>query len=192
MITATIVSAAGEVLLIVSAGTAADITANTPEGCVAVTGAPPAGEHYRAAGEWVAKPAKPRQTAQWEASTKGWIDARTLAEARVERWSAMTAVRTARLTSTFTAGGKTYDCNREAIALAAIGAMLAKAALDLTWTKTWTLADNTSTTLTADQVLIVARACEDYITALWATGRTLHAQIDAATTIAAVDAITWP
>lgn len=93
---------------------------------------------------------------------------------------------------TFTTEGRTYNCNREAINTAAVGAMLAKASLDLTWTKTWTLADNTSATLTADQVLAVARACDDYITALWATGRTLRAQIEAAATVAAVDAINWP
>ena len=121
-----------------------------------------------------------------------WVDLRTLAEARVEKWAAMKAVRTARLTSTFTAAGKTYDCNREAISMATAGAMLAKAALDLTWTKTWTLADNTNITLTADQVLIVARASDNYISALWDTGRTLRGQINAAATIAAVDAITWP
>lgn len=93
---------------------------------------------------------------------------------------------------TFTTEGRTYNCNREAINTAAVGAMLAKASLDLAWTKTWTLADNTSATLSANQVLSVAKACDDYITALWATGRALRAKIEAATTVAAVDAITWP
>lgn len=116
----------------------------------------------------------------------------TVATAKARRWSAIKAERRRHVAGTFTAAGKTYNCNREAITLATHGAMLAKAALDLTWTKTWTLADNTSATLTADQVLTVARAFDDYIGALWVTGRTLRAQIAAATTIAQVEAITWP
>ena len=138
------------------------------------------------------KPAPTNPKHQWNSLAMQWADPRTLADAKAEKWAAMKEVRATKLTGTFTAGGKTYNCNREAIALAAIAAMLAKAALDLTWTKTWTLADNTSTTLTADQVLIVTRVCDDYINTLWATGRTLRAQINAATTIAAVDAINWP
>ena len=121
-----------------------------------------------------------------------WSDDRTLADARAEKWAAMKVARSAGLNGTFSAGGLTYNCNREAIVMAAVEALLAKAAPEPAWTKTWTLADNTSATLTADQVLAAARACGDHIGALWATARTLRAQINAAATIAAVDAITWP
>lgn len=123
----------------------------------------------------------------WAPTADGSLDV-----SKVRRWSAIKAERRRHVAGTFTAAGKTYNCNREAITLATHGAMLAKAALDLTWTKTWTLADNTSATLTADQVLTVARAFDDYIGGLWVTGRTLRAQIAAATTIAQVEAITWP
>jgi hypothetical protein len=121
-----------------------------------------------------------------------WRDDRTLADAQAERWGAIKEARADRLTATFTADSKVYNCNRQAISTAAIGAMLAKARLDLEWSKTWTLADNTSTTLTADQMLAVAKACDDYITAIWSTARTLRAQIYSASTVSAVDAINWP
>lgn len=130
--------------------------------------------------------------ARWCNDEMRWVELRTLAKLRRDSWSRIKAERARRLAGTFLAGGQTYNCNREAIAIAANGAMLAKAALDLTWSKTWTLADNTRITLTADQVFVVARACDNYIGALWSTGHTLRTQIAAATTAEAVEAITWP
>lgn len=139
-----------------------------------------------------AKAQRPTYQAVWSNTSMAWVDYRGIHQVKADAWARIKAERDRRMAGTFTAAGKTYNCNREAINTAATGAMLAKAALYLTWTKTWTLADETSVTLTADQVLTVARVCDDYISDLWATGRTLRTQIAAATTRSDIEAITWP
>lgn len=164
----------------------------TPDGIVVVAefAADPGGGYVAVAAAGV-RPS-PIHTLSLSNGVLQWVDARALADVKVTAWGAIKSERERRLFGTFAAGGKTYDCNREAINTAATAAMRAKNSLDLTWVKTWTLADNTSATLTADQMIAVALACDAYIGDLWATGRTLRAQIGAATTITQVEAITWP
>lgn len=188
----TIIDKTGE---IISLGSFSDDTqrdANLPPGGEILPSAPPSREHYRLGAAWVRRPDKPGEQHVWNKTAKTWTDTRTLSQAQANKWFSIKSIRSSKAAGTFSEGGREYNCDPVAIAMAATNAMLAKAALELTWTKAWTLADNSTATLTANQVLLMARACDDYITGLWATGRTLRKQIDAAATIVAVDAIAWP
>lgn len=57
--------------------------------------------------------------------------------------------------------------------------------------KTWTLRDNTVRVLSASDIIQVDLALGAHIDAVHARGRVLRTQIDEATTVAAVNAITW-
>ena len=170
----TVVDGSGNVQFVVTAASLSDAIAQFGAGNM-VQGIAPSDRHRLVNGAW-------RQKA----------DAETIRPAKAAAWQRVKDSRDRKMRGTFTAAGRAYDCDREAIAMAASGAMLAKASLDLAWTKKWTLADNTSATLTADQVLVMVRACDDYISALFDTSRTLRAQISAAATTAEADTINWP
>lgn len=55
----------------------------------------------------------------------------------------------------------------------------------------WTLANNTTRTLSAVEMLGVAQALGAHVNTAHTTGRSLRGQLDAATTIAEVNAISW-
>lgn len=155
-------------------------------------GAETAVTHYFWDGIFVAFPAQPNINMTWSWATHHWIDGRSLDTAKYDKWQAIKAIRSTKAGGTFTEGGRVHNLDPVAITLAATNAMLAKAALEVTWIKAWTLADNSTAMLTANQVLRMARACDDYIDGLWTTGRNLQTQITAAATLAAVDAVAWP
>ena len=56
----------------------------------------------------------------------------------------------------------------------------------------WTCADNSTVTLDAAQMVDVGLAVLAHVNAVHQQGRTLREQIEAAATIAAIDAINWP
>lgn len=76
----TVLDASGEILRVVSFSDDEQRAANTPIVGSVVLGPPPSMAHYRSAGAWVAKAARPSKSHQWDAVNKGWVDPRTLAE----------------------------------------------------------------------------------------------------------------
>jgi hypothetical protein len=60
------------------------------------------------------------------------------------------------------------------------------------YSETWTLADNTDRVMSASDMVSLDAARRTYVSGLAATLRQLRAQVDAATTREAVDAIVWP
>lgn len=126
-----------------------------------------------------------------------FVDTRTLAAKKLDKWAQVKAERSRREVATFSCAGLTYDCNVKAITGSALSAVIAKNAIigqiiGPPWAQTWVLADNSVTTLNADQMIAVGQACKDYIAGLWATSQSLRDQINAAQTAEAVAAVTWP
>ena len=93
--------------------------------------------------------------------------------------------------STFTVGQRTFDLNQTAITLAALDAREAITAGE-PWSRAWVLHDNTTVTLTAPQMVAVARAARAKVAALSATAQALRQQINNATTPQQVAAVVWP
>lgn len=169
----------------------------TPDGIVVVAefAADPGGGYVAVAAAGV-RPS-PIHTLSLSNGVLQWVDARALADVKVTAWGAIKAERERRLAGTFTHAGNTYDIDPVNIAGASIDAreaVLAGEALPLGigWSQMWVLPNNTTVTLTANQMISVGRACKTAVSNLWATSQYLRGQIDAATTIPQVEAITWP
>lgn len=177
----------------------ASLAANTPAGCIAVEGEFSHADGFFRAGQFVeygvdarlAKAGKPSAGAAWSNESMSWVDTRTLAERRAERWEWVKAERERRLAGTFTHAGNVYDIDPVNIAGAAMDAREALIAGEA-WTQVWVLANNNTVTLTAAQMIALGRAAKAAVSDLWATSQYLRGLIDAATTTEELAAIAWP
>lgn len=127
----------------------------------------------------------------WSEQADNWVSEPTLDGAKDTKWAAIKAARAAAEVAPLTVDGLTFDADpasQQRIAGAVQLATLAPAG----WTLDWTLADNTAATLTAAQLVAVSIALGAQVSAAHATARVLRAQIDAATSIYDLNAITWP
>ncbi|RZA26856.1 MAG: DUF4376 domain-containing protein [Proteobacteria bacterium] len=115
----------------------------------------------------------------------------TLDVARRRAWAAVKAARAAAEGGVFAFDENIYDADTLRISGAVQLAVLAKAN-DLPYSETWTLADNSTRALDADQVIALGIALGQYVSSVYSTGRALRAQIEAAETIEALNAIRWP
>lgn len=115
----------------------------------------------------------------------------TIDSARGRAWIAVKAARAAAESGNFTYDGGEYQINVGQVNGGVTMAMLAKSA-GQPYSVTWTLADNTRRDLDADGMIALGVTMGQHIDAIYATGRQLRDQIDAATTIEAVEAIAWP
>ena len=155
--------------------------------------APLVAEYIAGPAPFFPNPPVPRAVLLWVSGGPKWLDVRTLAEAKVDRWAAIKAERTSREDSGFAWSGSRFDSNPEARAAIygeATAAQIAIAAAQA-WSADWTLEDNTARTLTAADMLAVASRLSQKLATVRDKARALRVQINAATTIAAVDAITW-
>lgn len=134
----------------------------------------------------------PSIPAIWSNTLMDWVDIRSLQYVKDAKWNDIKRKRTELEGGTFSTGGKTYQINESKISGATVDAMLAKSGNENSWEQPWVLADNSVTTLNANQMISVGRAMKTHISGIWATSQFLRAQIDAATTIPAVEAISWP
>ena len=128
---------------------------------------------------------------RWDRATVRWIDPRTLPQAKDDAWAHIKAERERRMTGTFTHAGNTYDIDPVNLSGASIDAREALIAGE-SWSQMWVLANNTVTTLTATEMIAVGRACKTVVSNFWGTSQHLRGLIEAATTIAQVEAIAWP
>lgn len=114
--------------------------------------------------------------------------------AKARRWAQLRAERNDREYGGFTWDGSAFDSDARsqsriqgAAQLATLAAMASE-----TFSIDWTLADNTVRTLSGSDMLAVGTAMGTHIAAMHATARTLREQLEAAQTIEAVEAVTWP
>ena len=120
-----------------------------------------------------------------------WVGEQTLAGARALRWAQIKRSRAAAESAALTVDGRTFDADPDSqrrISGAVQLATLAPAG----WAIDWTLSDNTVATLGAAEIVAVGVALGAQVSAAHATGRALRAQLDAATTVAEINSITWP
>ncbi|OYV37526.1 MAG: hypothetical protein B7Z80_12575 [Rhodospirillales bacterium 20-64-7] len=140
----------------------------------------------------VASPASPGSAYTWDWPTKAWALNLTVGQAAA--WARIKAARDAAISAGVTYNGNVYDSDATAqmrVTGAAQMAQLAIAAGNMTYSITWTLANNSAVTLTAQEVITMAQAVGLNYQTLFAKGQTLRAQIMAATTQAELDAVVW-
>lgn len=131
----------------------------------------------------------PSQWHRWDASTAWWrLD---LDAAKADRWAAIKLDRDGREFGAFTWSGHAFDGDRDSQRRLNLALMKAKAAFDAgeDWSIDWTLADNTVLTLSAAEVIAVVQALGDNIDAAHELARVKRAQIEAASNLDEVLAV---
>lgn len=117
--------------------------------------------------------------------------ANTLEAAKLRAWAGVKNERASRMLGTFDHAGNTFDIDPVNLSGASIDAREALIAGEA-WSQMWVLADNSVITLTAAEMIALARAAKTVVSNLWGTSQYLRGLIEAATTIPEVEAITWP
>lgn len=141
-----------------------------------------------------AKAARPTHSAEWSNTLMGWVDQRTLAEAKATKVNDINAARRAAVNGSFPWRGHMIDHNDEArVNIDGINSyVVGNATFPPGWPGYWKSEDNTLvplTTLTDWQEFLAARTARG--TAIFAHSEQLKAQVLAAQTIAEVDAVAW-
>lgn len=134
-----------------------------------------------------AYPAKPADGYVFNYSTEAWeFD---LASAKHDAWSMIKIARDIEEFGTFVWSGHTFDCDE--VSQRRIQGAVQLAALDSTTSMDWTLSDNSVQTFNATQLQDIGQALAAHVNACHVKGRAKRAAIDAATTEAELDAISW-
>ncbi len=140
----------------------------------------------------VSSPTSPGDSYIWDWPTKTWkLD---LPTGQAVAWARIKAARDAAINAGVTYNGNVYDSDATAqlrVTGAAQTAQLQIAAGNTTFSITWTLQNNSTVTLTAQQVIDMALAISANYQTNFAKAQSLRAQIMAATTQAQLDAIVW-
>lgn len=195
-------SASGEFTGVTFTGSAEALEINTPAGCIAVPGA-----HDRLCRRYDAEaadvvawqPPAPSDTTltawSWDADAERWQPVPTLASHQAAAWARIKAARADAETAPITVGLYTFDADdssQQRIAGAVQMASLAVAAgQGADFSISWTLADNTTATLSATEIIAVGLSLGQQISAAHARSRVLRAQIDAATSAEELNLINW-
>lgn len=133
----------------------------------------------------------PSPAHKWDRATASWFDPRTLEQVKADAWASIKSQRESRMKGTFTHEGNIYDIDPVNLSGASIDAREALIAGEA-WTQMWVLANNSVITLSAIEMIALARTAKSVVSNLWAISQYLRGLVEAATTIEQVEAITWP
>lgn len=145
--------------------------------------------HYRQAGIWVEQPPQPSPHHTFDYTTKQWVDPRTLSDLQAAKWAQIKRDRDEAEFGGFTWDGSPFDS--DAISQSRIQGAVQLAAMAPGFTIDWTLANNSVRNLSTADLANVGAALGMHVAAQHAKARLLRSQIEAATTVAEVDAVTW-
>ena len=157
-----IVSKHGEIIKSISAP-AEVIELNTPVGCIALPD-PPNPNMYFSKGDWVDLPPQPSPNHIFSYETKEWIDPRTLSEIKAQKWNEIKYQRDQLEFGGFEFEGNTYDSDQ-----VSQGRIMGAAAAGID--QIWTLANNTTVELTAQQLKELYAALQVHIAGVHERGR---------------------
>lgn len=133
---------------------------------------------------------RPLHPSRWDSTSLTWVDTRSLADIKAQRWDSIKAERERRMVLPITVAGVTLDADAKA------RENLMGAVLEMQATgrghRRWTLADNSRSNLSLAQLVAIGSAIADRTEALQNLSQDLREQIDAATTPEEVAAVVWP
>jgi hypothetical protein len=164
-----------------------------PQGCALVVGTAVFSKHYHSASGPVLIAPQPGEYCIFDYTIKAWVDPRTLADRKAQKWSSIKMSRQAAEASGFTCNAHVYDSDPASatrISAAVQLAMIAKSASQ-PFSINWTLADNTIAVLDTAGMIAAGEALGAHIEVQQAKARGLRAQIEAAADVAALDLIVW-
>lgn len=129
----------------------------------------------------IGEPPSPHHT--FDYTTKQWIDPRTLDEIKAQKWAEIKSERDRLEFGGFEFDGGIYDSDQ-----VSQGRIVGAAAAGMD--QVWTLADNTTTYLTANELVQLYQALQMHIAITHQRGRVAREAIVSATTKDDVDAVT--
>lgn len=153
---------------------------NTPEDCLAVDDPPHSNMFYE--NGWVAMPIQPSSNHIFDYDLKQWVDARSLEDIKQQKWDEIKGLRDFIEFGGFEFEGNIYDSDQVSQSRI-MGAAIAGVGQD------WTLADNTSTELSALQLQHLYAALQAHIARVHERGRVARQLINDAETKEEVEAI---
>ncbi len=177
-----IVSNSGEIIKSISAP-AEVIELNTPVGCIALPDPPRLGMYF-SDGEWVDLPDSPSPYHTFDYSTKQWIDPRSLDEIKAQKWAEIKAQRDQLEFGGFEFEDNIYDSDQ-----VSQGRIMGAAAAEVD--QTWTLADNSTVELTAQQLKELYAALQAHIAGVHERGRIARQKIETALTYEEIEAVNF-
>ena len=138
-------------------------------------------------------PASPNPIYTFDYSSGQWLDARTLAGVQLSQWELIKASRDAAINAGFTWNSMQFqsDIISQNRIMGAVQLAQIATSNSQPFSIIWTLADNSTATLSAADMINVGLALGAFIQLNYTKGATLRNEINAATTIAAVENITW-
>ena len=145
--------------------------------------------HYVHEGLVLPLPTQPSPHHTFDYATKQWIDHRTLDDIKLAKWEIIKQARSSAEFGGFTWDGSPFDS--DAISQSRIQGALQLADMAPGFTIDWTLANNSVRNLSAADLANVGAALGMHVATQHDKARTLRSQIDAATTVAEVEAVTW-
>jgi hypothetical protein len=134
-------------------------------------------------------PAKPTVWSEWNWNTNTWSDPRTLADVKAAKWLVIRDKR-----NQVEYGGFSWDNNvfdSDPTSQQRIMGAVQLAALDPEFVVDWTLKNNATIELTAQDLKDLATALAQHVTQTHQHARLLREQINVATQNSQVDAINW-
>jgi hypothetical protein len=164
-----------------------------PDADATVVGEPPSTTARRINGQWVERPAPPSAAHSWNAVVAAWVDAREVESVRAAKLAEISEARLAAEYGGFEWDGSRFDSD-PASQQRLLGALaLAQFANSVgePFYIDWTLADNSSRSLTAEEMIAVGRALVAHTSAVHARSRTFKAAVAEAKTLSELDAVKW-
>lgn len=160
------------------------IILNTPRGCMAVEDPPSVNSHYYENGMWIEMPERPSIYCKFDYVYKAWVDCRTVEQAKSDKWALLKAERDALEIGGFEYDGNIYDSD-------VVSQSRIIAAAQLGVPTVWTLKDNTTIELTAQQLKELSQSLALHITSLHDRARIVRQLINEAETIEQSESITF-
>ena len=139
------------------------------------------------------KAAAPAYLAAWSNTTFQWLDPRTLDDMKIIKWAQVKAARASAEFGGFTWDGSRFDSDPVSTnrIMGAFALALAAQISGQPFALVWTLADNTTRTLSAADLIAVGVALGTQVGNAHANATARRHQIDVATTAAAIEGVTW-
>lgn len=140
------------------------------------------------------KQGRPHPSHTWSNATMEWVDARSLEDLKTAKWAEIRAARDAAEFGGFTWDGDDFDSDvaSQARIMGAVQMATLAAMAEQPFSIEWTLATNIVRTLDGAGMVAVGLALGAHVAQQHETGRSLRAAIEACTTAAEVEAISWP
>lgn len=155
---------------------------NTPEDCLAVDDPPHSNMFYE--NGWVAMPIQPSPYHVFDYTTKQWIDPRSLDEIKAQKWAEIKKQRNQLEFGGFEYKGNVYESDQ-----VSQGRIMGAAIAGVD--QVWTLADNSTVELTAQQLKELYAALQAHIAGVHERGRIARQKIETALTYEEIEAVNF-